>query len=148
MSDPVDDGARAAAQRLAIQYGPGLTADVEEALRRRFTVTSPDQYPDPVTLGSLIVAIAALAWNIYDSLRAKTPAPPAEVVKRTVQTQLRETRNLDTSYHEQIITITVEETLRAGVSKQSLHHRSRTRAKRPESTRPQDRRADAGPGCS
>jgi hypothetical protein len=143
MSDPIEDGARAAAQRLATHHGPGLTADVEEALRRRFTATSPDQYPDPVTLGSLIVGIATLAWNIYDSLRAKTPSPPADVVTRTVRTQLRETRNLDTSYHEQIITITVEETLQAAPTQQSAHRRSPTRGNRPESTRPEDRSAGA-----
>jgi hypothetical protein len=143
MSDPIEDGARAAAQHLAIRYGPGLTADVEEALDKRFIETFPDQYPDPLTLGSFIVAIATLAWNIYDSLRAKTPAPPPEVVTRTVETELRETHNLDTNYHDEVITVTVTETLQATLRKQPAHHRSLRDGKRPETSHSVDQSADA-----
>jgi hypothetical protein len=111
MSDPVEDGARAAAQRLASQYGAGLAADVEAALDARFSPEPPDQYLDPVGLGGLIVAIATLAWTVYSDLRARRRPVSTEGITRTVQAQLRQTRDLDTARHEEVITITIQETL-------------------------------------
>ncbi|UBU15049.1 carboxymuconolactone decarboxylase family protein [Nonomuraea gerenzanensis] len=102
MPDPVADGARAAARRL------GLTADVESALQAR----RPDQYLDPVSLASLIVSAAALAWTVYQDLRKKTDTPSPDVVSRTVRTELRRSRTL-TTRDEEVITLTVQETLTA-----------------------------------
>ena len=113
MCDPVEEGARAVAQRLAPQYGPGLASDVEAALHARYFPAPPDQYVDPVSLGVLIVAIATLAWTVYNDLKDRRRPLSSEVITRTVQTQLRQTRDLDTAHHEQVITITIEETLNA-----------------------------------
>lgn len=113
MSDPVEDGARAVAQRLAPRYGPGLAADVEAALHARYFPAPADQYVDPVGLSSLIVAVATLAWTVYSDVRNRRQPPPPEAVVRTVQAQLRQARDLDTTHYEQVITITVQETLNA-----------------------------------
>ena len=114
MHDPAADGARAAAQRLASAHGARLQADVEAALHAHGTdQVPPDQYTDPVAIASLIVATASLAWTIYRDLRANhaTPLTPEHLTRR-VRTTLRETRTLDDST-DQVIEITVEETLRA-----------------------------------
>jgi len=89
MTDPVADGARAAAERLAPGYGPGLAADVEAALHTREAEQRPERLFDPISLGSLIVSIATLAWTIYTDLKKKTPSPAPDVVARTVRVELR-----------------------------------------------------------
>jgi hypothetical protein len=66
MTDPVADAARGTSQR-------------------------PGQYIDPVSLATLIVTIAALAWQIYTDKRNHTPdPPPADTVARKVRITLRE----------------------------------------------------------
>lgn len=114
MNDPAAIGARAAAQRLTPTYGARLQADVEATLQTRDTdQTPPDRYIDPVAIAGLIVAAASLAWTIYRDLRTEHSTPPAtDHVARRVRTTLRETRTLDDDT-EQVIEITVEETLRA-----------------------------------
>ncbi len=89
MDDPVEAVARAAAQRLAPEYGPRLAVDVEAALYARGSERGPEQYVDPVALGSLIVSIATLAWTIYSDLRKKAPAATKEVAARTMRVELR-----------------------------------------------------------
>ncbi len=75
MNDPVGAIAQAAARRLTPEYGPRLQSEVEAALYARDAERRPDQYLDPVTLGSLIVSTATLAWTIYNDLRKKAPEP-------------------------------------------------------------------------
>lgn len=87
--DPVAAAARAAAGHLATQHGPVLAAEVEAALHARGTGHRPDQYFDPVSLGSLIVSIASLTWTIYTGLKNKTPNPAPEVLARAVRVELR-----------------------------------------------------------
>jgi hypothetical protein len=59
------------------------------------------------------VAAATLAWTVYRDLRTDhSTAPTADYVARRVRTTLRETRTLDDNA-EQVVEITVEETLRA-----------------------------------
>jgi hypothetical protein len=89
MTDPVADGARAAAERLTPDYGSGLAADVEAALHTRGQEQRPERYFDPVSLGALIVSIATLAWTVYTDLKKKTPRPAPDVVARTVRVELR-----------------------------------------------------------
>lgn len=113
MTDPPADGARAAGRQLSRQYGPNLSDSVETALQKRDFPEPPGQYPDPVSLGSLIVSIATLAWMVYSDLRAKHSEPESDTVIRTVQMQLSDKHSLDTSQHEEIITITVQETLKS-----------------------------------
>ena len=112
MNDPVVAGARAAAERLSATHGPRLLADVEAELHSREADRRPDQFVDPIALGSLIVAVATLAWTVYKDLRSKDPAaaPSPQVVTRTVTTQLRRSRTL-TREDIEIVTTTVEESL-------------------------------------
>jgi len=114
MHDPAADGARAAAQRLASVHGTRLQADVEAALHSRDTDEAPpDQYIDPVAIASLIVATASLAWTLYRDLRASHATPQTlEHLARRVRATLRETRGLNDGT-DQVIEITVEETLKA-----------------------------------
>jgi hypothetical protein len=90
MTDPVADAARSAAAILAADLGPGLPAEVEAALAARDTEQRPDRYLDPISLASLIVSIASLAWQIYTDQRKNTPDPPADSVARQVRITLRD----------------------------------------------------------
>ncbi|MFI6501565.1 hypothetical protein [Nonomuraea typhae] len=110
MTDPAAEGARAAARHLAAQHGPALVTDVEAALHARDTSRRPDQYLDPISLGSLIVSVAALAWTVYTDLKKKTDTPSADVITRTVRAELRRTRTV-TVQDDEIIAVTVQETL-------------------------------------
>ena len=90
MTDPAADAARSAAAILAPDLGPGLPAEVEAALAARDTGQRPDRYLDPVSLASLIVAIADLAWTIYNDRRKQTPDPPPDSIARQVRITLRD----------------------------------------------------------
>jgi hypothetical protein len=86
--DAVAAVARAAAQRLAPEYGSRLAADVEAALYTRGSSRGPEQY-DPVAIAGVIVAIATLAWTIYRDLRKEKPETSSEVAERTLRVELR-----------------------------------------------------------
>lgn len=105
--------ARAAAEQLAADYGPGLAADVEAALYAEGTAQRPGQYIDPVSVGSLIVAIATLAWTVYSGLRKKTPEPAPGVVARHVRAELREHSGTSQQETERITEIVVTEIIQA-----------------------------------
>jgi hypothetical protein len=91
MTDPVADAARAAAAILAPDHGSALPAEVEAALAARGTSQRPGRYLDPVSLATLIVSIAALAWQIYTDQRNRTPdPPPADTIARQVRITLRD----------------------------------------------------------
>ncbi|MEU8530064.1 MULTISPECIES: hypothetical protein [Streptomyces] len=117
MSDPIEAGARAAAQRLTSSHGPDLATDVEVALHTRGATARPGQYLDPISLGSLIVSIASLAWTVYSDLKKETPAPQREVVARHVRVRLGQGDSaqpaLSPADQDRFIDITVEETLGA-----------------------------------
>src|SRR5215472_871264 len=90
MTDPAADAARSAAVILAPDLGPNLPAEVEAALATHGTQQRPDRYLDPVSLASLIVAIATLAWTIYNDQRKHTPDPPPDSLARQVRITLRD----------------------------------------------------------
>ena len=91
MTDPAADAARAAAAILVSDLGPNLPAEVEAALAARGTGQRPDRYLDPISLASLIVAIATLAWTIYNDRRKQTPGPPpSDSIARQVRITLRD----------------------------------------------------------
>ena len=95
MTDPAADVARSAAVILANDLGRNLPAEVEAALAARGVQRRPDRFLDPVALASLIVAIATLAWTIYNDQRnraseAKVQSPEEESVARQVRIALRE----------------------------------------------------------
>jgi hypothetical protein len=88
--DPVAAAARSAAAILASSYGPDLPAQVEATLAARHSAQRPDRYLDPVSLATLIVAIATLAWTIYNDQRSRTPDPPPDAIARQIRITLRE----------------------------------------------------------
>ena len=89
--DPAAGAARAAAAILAPDLGPHLPAEVEAALAARDARQRPGQYLDPVSLASLIVSIASLAWTIYNDRRTQAPDPPAaDSLARQVRITLRD----------------------------------------------------------
>ena len=90
MTDPAADAARAAAAILARDFGPDLPAEVEAALAVRDTQQRPDRYLDPVSLATLIVAIATLAWTIYNDQRNRAQEPQPSSIARQVRITLRD----------------------------------------------------------
>jgi hypothetical protein len=106
--DPVAAAARAAAQQLSGEYGPRLTVDVEAALYTRDGEHRPERYFDPVELGSFLVSIAALAWQIYDSHRKKGERPIPPVLAREVRAIQRERTDLDGTQEKIIEVVTIE----------------------------------------
>jgi len=113
MTDPIAAAARAAAQQLATEHGPGLAAEVEAALASRDTEQRPGQYLDPVSLGILIVAIATLAWTVYTDKRKTTPDPPPGAVARQVRIELRQQGATSPHDTDRITEIVVTELLQA-----------------------------------
>ena len=92
MTDPAAEAARSAAAILAADHGLDLPALVEAALAARGSQQRSGQYAvDPVSLAILIVAIATLAWTIYnDKHKDKDKPPQPSVIARQIRIQLRE----------------------------------------------------------
>jgi hypothetical protein len=91
VTDPAAHAARAAAAILAPDLGPALPAQVEAILAARDSQRRRDRYLDPVSLASLIVSIATLAWTIYNDQRSHAPdPPPSDTIARQVRVTLRD----------------------------------------------------------
>ena len=90
MTDAVADAARFAAAILAPELGPNPPAEVEAALAARDTQQRPDRYLDPVSLAILIVAVATLAWTIYNDHRNRAQEPQPSSIARQVRITLRD----------------------------------------------------------
>jgi hypothetical protein len=90
MSDPAARAARAAAAILAPDHGLSLPAEVEVVLAARHTHRRPDRFLDPVSLASLIVSVATLAWTIYNDQRAHTPKPQPDEIAHNLRITLSE----------------------------------------------------------
>jgi len=90
VTDIAAQAARAAAAILAPDLGPALPAEVEAALAARHAARRPDRYLDPVSLASLIVSIATLAWTIYNDQRSRTPDPKPDTIAHQVRITLSE----------------------------------------------------------
>lgn len=88
MDDPVEKIAWAAAARLAPEFGPRTETEVAAALYVRLRPGNATQY-DPVAIGSLIVSIAALAWQIFTDHRNRKPNPSRKVSERVLRTEVR-----------------------------------------------------------
>lgn len=114
MTDPVEHTARAVAQHLAAQHGPGLATDVEAALHARGSTQQPERYVDLISLGSLIVSVATLAWTVYTDLKKQTPRPSPAVIARTIRVRLSDNGELDPAQRDRIIDLVVDETVQAG----------------------------------
>ncbi len=116
MNDPIGIAARAAAQQLQAEAGPGLAAEVEAVLATRQSPSAPPQYVDQVALASLIVAIASLAWTVYNDLKNRTARPAAEVVARTVRVTRRDQGQPAAPDH--IVDVVITETIRAAAAQE------------------------------
>jgi hypothetical protein len=112
MTDPAADAARSAAVILAADLGPNLPAEVEAALAARGAEQRPDRYLDPISLATLIVAIATLAWTIYTDQRKHTADPPPATIARQVRITLREQDTLMPPGTERITEIVATEITR------------------------------------
>lgn len=108
MTDMVTAAARAAAERLANDYGPGVVADVEAALYASGSQRR-EQFLDPVSMGSLIVSIAALAWTVYTDLKTKKSKATPDVLARAVRVELRIHRHENPPTPNKIIEVVVTE---------------------------------------
>lgn len=117
MNAAAADAAWAAALILAPELGAGLPADVEAALHARDAGDSgqrrADQYLDPIALGTLIVAIATLAWSIYADQRKRTEHPDKEIIARQARLTLRQQGDSTPPETGKIIEIVVTEVIRA-----------------------------------
>lgn len=112
MTDPVAQAAQSAAAILACELGQALPAEVEAALAARTTNQRPGRYPDAVSLASLIVSIATLAWTIYNDQRSRPSHPTPDTIAREVSTTLREQEVLLPTGTERITEIVVAEITR------------------------------------
>lgn len=114
MNEQVASTARTAAQRLAPEFGDRLPIDVERKLHESVGVAPPDQYVDPVSVASLVVSIAGLAWTIYKDLRRQTASPPARVVARCVRVETPAAVDgaVTITQQDHLIDVVVEETIR------------------------------------
>jgi hypothetical protein len=103
--------ARVAARRLADELDPSLRTQVEDALEARYGGARPEQYVDPVSLGSLIVSAAAFAWTIYKDLREKRARPVQKVIVKQVELELPSSEPVPPPWRARVIEVVVEETL-------------------------------------
>jgi tetratricopeptide (TPR) repeat protein len=103
--------ARAAARRLADELDSSVRTQVEDALEAHDGNVRPEQYFDPVSLGSLIVSTAALAWTIYKDRRAKKPKPAPQMIVKLVELALPPSDQVRPEQRAKIIEIVVQETL-------------------------------------
>jgi hypothetical protein len=110
--DPVARAARAAARKLAGQLGPQLEIDVEAALNAPGWEQPPTRYFDPVALGSLIVSISALAWQIYRDLKKDRRKPTARVLARATRVERRKKNGNVSAVEQEIIEIVAEELIK------------------------------------
>ena len=115
-ADPVKTIARTTAKRLAASFGASMPIDVEGNFYAERTSQRRDQYLDPVSMGSLIVAVATLAWTIYGDLRKKTYGPSAGAVARKLRYELRDHDGLRPDNRDLIISVVVEEVIRTANS--------------------------------
>lgn len=92
MTDPAADAARSAAAILAPGHGQNLPVEVEAALAARGGDQRPERYFDPVSIGTLIVSIATLAWTVYNDQRNRGHGqePEADSFTREVRITLRD----------------------------------------------------------
>jgi hypothetical protein len=115
MIDPVEAGARSAAERLNARYGPGLPSEVEAVLLDTQGGGDSRQYVDPISLASLIVSVASLAWSIYSDQRARGADPAPDDLVTAVRSALRSPDDAGPVPQEEIIEIVVTEVTRVTV---------------------------------
>ena len=94
------------------EYGPEIVTQVNIAMEATNKFRRPDHFIDPTALGSLIVSIASLAWQVYDSRQKRGKKPAHQVLAREVRRIEYERTNPDHSI-DKIIDIVVAEIIEA-----------------------------------
>ena len=74
------------------------------ALNNAGEPTPPERFPNPVALGSLIVAIAALAWQVYRDIKNQNEKPTRDTLARRIRVERRTYTDL-TAAEEKVIEI-------------------------------------------
>jgi hypothetical protein len=110
VDENVASAARAAAKRLAGVFKLPLDTEVELALDNEGP-RSRGQYFDPISLGSLIVAVATLAWTIYADMKGKGTVPKPDHIARRVQLQVRVPHGVSPDHANTVIEVVVDEVL-------------------------------------
>jgi hypothetical protein len=88
-SDPEAQIARRAAQHLAGEIDPTLPAQVEQELAKDPLEQRSERF-DPISLGGLIVSLAALGWTIYRDLKKDREAAQQAASAEHLADELRE----------------------------------------------------------
>lgn len=112
MIDVVAVTSRAAAGQLAHEYGPEVPLDVETALAARKEGSRPETYIDYVSIGSLIVSAASLAWTIYVDRRKEAPKSDADDLNRAIQDGIAGVNGSSTTLQKRITAIVIAEIIR------------------------------------
>src|SRR5687767_10886033 len=84
-SDEAASVARAAADRLANDFGQRLSVEVEGVIYDEGSERPPEQYVDPISVASLVVSIASLAWTICQDIRKQGRKPSSGTLTRRVR---------------------------------------------------------------
>ena len=112
--DPIDEIARASAEKLVSSVGPTLPALVEARLRSdRDDRLEKFDAGTTIAVAGLIVSVAALAWKICDDLKKNAAAAPStEVVTRRIRVefdQLEEPSSTSSDRRREVIDVVVKE---------------------------------------
>ena len=88
VAEPVSAIAQSVAETLAAELGAHVLTDVAVALYEPDGASRPEQYVDPISLGGLIVAIATLAWTIYNDRKRAGGHPDAAALAQALEDAL------------------------------------------------------------
>lgn len=104
--------ARRAAQRLAVELGADLPANVEAALQG--AAGAPQRYEAAtlIALAALVLNIVKFAWDIRKDMRAAA-APSSEVIARRIRLEVAVPDGVTTEKRDQVIAVVVDELSRA-----------------------------------
>jgi hypothetical protein len=113
MNIPTHEIARRAAAKLSPSFDPNLSQLVEGVL------TSPEAVRDieiydlntSIAIASLIVAIAAFGWTIYNDVKKPSKPVAKEVVIRKTSLKFEEIEGISDDQRRRIIETVVEETI-------------------------------------
>jgi hypothetical protein len=89
-SDAETQIARRAAQRLAEDIDPTLPEQVEQELAKDPLEQRDEKPLEPISLGALIVSMAAFGWTIYRDLKKDREAAQQAATVQRLTDQLRE----------------------------------------------------------
>jgi hypothetical protein len=110
MEEVLTVAARAAAGRLAGQYGAMVEVEVETALR---DTRSPEQFLDPVAVGTLIVTAAGVAWGIFKDVKRRGEAIKSDQIVKQVRVRVMLPKGVSSAQGDQIVEVVLDEVIAA-----------------------------------